>query len=70
MIFFSKKRPIKASFCFRDKKQQKQWKRYLIEAEETQQEALRRLIDKAVQDDKDLKEWADKTEKYTQEKMK
>ena len=66
---FFKKRPIQTSFCFRDKKQQKQWKRYLIEADETQQEALRRLIDKAVQDDQDLTEWADKAEEYMQKKM-
>lgn len=65
-----RKKQIQASFYFRDKKQYKQWKRYLIEVEETQQEAIRNLIDDALDEAKAMNAYLKEASEYEEQRMK
>ena len=58
-----------ASFYFRDKAQRKQWKQYLLEVDETQQQAIWSLMDLAIKHNQDLNEYLEDAEQYMSEKM-
>lgn len=72
MSIFKKKRKkrIQASFYFRDKKQFKEWKQYLIEIEESQRDTIWDLIDGAIEDAKAMDEYLTKASEYEKERMK
>ncbi len=61
---------IQASFVFRDKNQWKQWKQYLIDVEETQQNEIWNLIDKAIKEAKELAEYLMNLSEYEEARMK
>ena len=49
-----------SSFYFRSQTQKTEWEKYLKEKQETHQEGLMNIIDKAIQELKDITEWAER----------